>query len=110
MTGRRIPLIAILDRLRWQRDPHLWTIPCRDADGRCAVLRVQVRVSGVAVSASCPGDLTFAPLAVGRLRAALRDAVVAHAVLSTDCSSTKEVDHDFDNSSADRVRPDSHAA
>lgn len=110
MTGRRTPLIAILDRLRWQRDPYLWTIPCRDADGRRAVLRVQVRASGVAVSASCPGDLTFAPLTVGRLRAALRDAVVAHAVLSTNCTSTKEVDHDYDNPSAHRNHPDSHAA
>lgn len=91
---RRKPLIALLGRLRWQRDPELWTVPCRDEHGRKALLSMEIRTSGVVIRPSTPGPVTLPPLMIGRLRAALRDAVVAHAVLSGDQrSSTKEIDN-----------------
>lgn len=107
---RRWPLLAILGRLHWQRDAHLWSVPCRDESGRRAVIRVQVGSAGIALSSPASGALTFSPLAVGRLRAALRDAAVIHAALSGDTTSTKEVDHDFDSTYPDRDSADSHAA
>ncbi|HVK26552.1 MAG TPA: hypothetical protein VM677_34825 [Actinokineospora sp.] len=84
----RLPLITLLSRLRWQRDPTLWTVRCRDHQGRNTVVRVHIRAEGVVLDPSRTGALTFTPPAVGRLRAALRDAVVAHAVLAG--STTKD--------------------
>lgn len=112
MSGpRRTPLIALLGRLRWQRDPELWTVPCRDEHGRKAVLSVEIHTSGVVIRASTPGAVALPPLMIGRLRAALRDAVVAHAVLSGDQrSSTKEVDSEFGDPFSDRHSTSSDAA
>ncbi|MGH3866865.1 MAG: hypothetical protein ACRDQ4_12135 [Pseudonocardiaceae bacterium] len=49
MTGRHhrgTPLIRLLARLGWQRDPDGWTVPCRDLDGRRARLLIRSRRSG----------------------------------------------------------------
>jgi hypothetical protein len=39
---RMMPLLCLLVRLRWQRDPDLWTVRCRDRHGRRALLRVHL--------------------------------------------------------------------
>ncbi|HVK19986.1 MAG TPA: hypothetical protein VM677_01355 [Actinokineospora sp.] len=106
--ARRLPLIALLSRLRWQRDADLWTVRCSDDQGRHAQVRVEIRALGVVLVPSRPGALTFTPLAVGRLRAALRDAVVAHAVLAG--STTKDIDHDHDLDHPTIGVADAHAA
>ncbi|MGH3451706.1 MAG: hypothetical protein ACRDQW_13475 [Haloechinothrix sp.] len=55
---------------------HEWTIACRDLAGRRRTVTVSVR-EGKVVLIAPPGETAvLAPLDVGRLRAALRDAVV----------------------------------
>ncbi|CRK57663.1 hypothetical protein [Alloactinosynnema sp. L-07] len=75
-------------------------------------MRVQIRAEGVVLNASRPGALAFTPLAVGRLRAALRDAVVAHAVFAgsttKDIDYDRDLDHDLDRSAIGGT--DAHAA
>lgn len=109
--SRPISLISLLSRLGWQKDPALWTVPCRDQRGKKALLWLEIRPSGVAIRASTSEPVVLPPLMVGRLRAALRDAAVAQIVLSSDQqSSTKEVDHDFNDAGCPRDRADSDAA
>ena len=53
-----------------------WTVDCLDIAGRHRDLQVFVR-QGRVVLVAPPGEIAFlTPLDVGRLRAALRDAVV----------------------------------
>lgn len=53
-----------------------WTIACRDLAGRRRTVQVSVR-EGKVVLVVPPGEAAvLAPLDVGRLRAALRDAVM----------------------------------
>jgi len=53
-----------------------WSVSCRDLAGRKREVTVFVR-AGRVVLVSPPGETAiFTPLDVGRLRAALRDAVV----------------------------------
>ena len=78
MTGRhrrRMPLIRLLARLGWQRDPDLWTVPCRDRHGRRARLLIQLSPSGITLTATTQGPLHLTALEVGRLRGATRDAI-----------------------------------
>lgn len=53
-----------------------WSITCRDIAGRRRDLTVFVRQGRVVVVAPPGETAVLAPLDVGRLRAALRDAVV----------------------------------
>ncbi|MGQ0716131.1 MAG: hypothetical protein ACT4NP_02240 [Pseudonocardiales bacterium] len=71
---RTTPLLRLLGRLGWQRDPDLWTVHCRDGHGRRA--RILVHLSGAGVCPTVPdhGPLQLSVLQAGRLRAALRDA------------------------------------
>lgn len=56
-----------------------WSVSCRDLAGRKRDVTVFVSTDKVVLVAP-PGEaLVFAPLDVGRLRAALRDAVVTVA-------------------------------
>jgi hypothetical protein len=64
-----------------------WTVDCLDIAGRHRDLQVFVR-QGRVVLVAPPGEIAFlTPLDVGRLRAALRDAVVD---ASTESNSTKK--------------------
>jgi hypothetical protein len=83
-------VLALLDRLGWQRDAARWTIPCRDREGGRARLRVGLAAEGVRI-----GSLTLTPLQVGRLRGALADAVTTYARLRPD-------DHQTPRSGASR--------
>lgn len=75
-TQRATPVLRLLARLRWQRDPTAWTVRCRDGNGDRAVLRIQLAETGIRVTASSPGPWALSPLAAGRLRGALRDALL----------------------------------
>lgn len=78
MTGqhrRRMPLIRLLARLGRQRDPDLWTVPCRDIHGRRAQLLIRLQASGITITATTQGPLYLTALEVGRLRGAARDAI-----------------------------------
>jgi hypothetical protein len=79
---RRTLLIRLLARLGWQRDPGLWAVRCRDQQGRRARLLLTVTSAGVAIVSSSPELVELTPLEVGRLRAALRDALLSFARLS----------------------------
>ncbi|SDD50771.1 hypothetical protein [Actinokineospora iranica] len=57
-----------------------WSVSCRDIAGRRREVTVLVR-QGQVVLVAPPGEMAiFTPLDVGRLRAALRDAVVDASV------------------------------
>jgi hypothetical protein len=87
MSGRRhrtLPVIRLLARLAWQRDPQRWTVVCRDGRGRRATLRISLAGTGAVVAPSSAGPFTLTPLQVGRLRGALRDVVVTHGQLTAD--------------------------
>lgn len=61
-----------------------WSVPCRDIAGRKRDLTVLAH-SGQVVLVSPPGELAvLAPLEVGRLRAALRDAAVDASTAADD--------------------------
>jgi len=60
-----------------RRLPRLWTVPCRTGNGRRA--EVSVRWTGLGVSLKAPEEaVLLTGLQVGRLRAALREAIVAY--------------------------------
>lgn len=71
---RMMPLLCLLVRLGWQRDPDLWTVRCRDGQGRRARLRVHLTVTGVSIEAPSPGPARLTLWQAGQLRVALRDA------------------------------------
>jgi hypothetical protein len=73
---RATSLIRLLARLGWQRDPDLWTVRCRDGRGRRARLLVHLTTDGVSLIPSSPGPWTLTPLEAGRLRGAVRDALL----------------------------------
>jgi hypothetical protein len=73
---RRTPLLQLLIRLGWQRDPELWTVRCRDRYGRRAQLQVHLTEIGVGVTSSSPETVELTPTEAGRLRIALRDGVL----------------------------------
>ncbi|MGH4006578.1 MAG: hypothetical protein ACRDTH_00130 [Pseudonocardiaceae bacterium] len=71
---RTTPLLRLLGRLGWQRDPHLWTVHCRDGHGRRARILVHLSAAGVCLTVPDHGPLRLSALQAGQLRAALRDA------------------------------------
>lgn len=72
---RRTPLIRLLARLGWQRDPELWTVPCRDPHGRRARLLIRLWPSGITLTATAQGPLHLTAQETGRLWGATRDAI-----------------------------------
>ena len=72
----RTPLLRVLARLGWQRDPDLWTVPCRDQRGRRARLIVALSAMGISLASTSPEGVELTPLEVGQLRGALRDALL----------------------------------
>ncbi len=71
---RMMPLLCLLVRLGWQRDPELWTVRCRDGQGRRARLSVHLTATGVSIEAPSPGPARLTLWEAGQLRVALRDA------------------------------------
>lgn len=82
---QRAPLlIRLLAGWHRQRDPDLWTVPCRDGCGRRTRLHVHLTVDGVVLDASSPGPWVLTPLEAGRLRGAVRDALFTYDRLISD--------------------------
>lgn len=72
---RSTPLIRLLERLGWQRDPALWTVPCRDPHGRRAGLLIRLWPSGITLTATADGPLYLTARETGWLWGASRDAI-----------------------------------
>lgn len=72
---RSVPLLELLADLWLRRDGRRWIVHGHDEHGRSASIRVHFDERGVALIPSSPGGIVFAPLQVGRLRAAIRDAI-----------------------------------
>lgn len=66
-------LIARLIR----RDPDSWTVSCRDGRGRRAKLRIGLTWAGIVITPSAPGPWELTALESGRLRGAVRDALLS---------------------------------
>jgi hypothetical protein len=79
---RTTPLLYLLGRLGWQRDPNLWTVHCRDGYGRKARILVHLSAAGVCLTVPEPGPLQLSVLQASQLRAALRDAYLSFARLA----------------------------
>ncbi|MGQ0774317.1 MAG: hypothetical protein ACT4NY_07870 [Pseudonocardiales bacterium] len=79
---RSTPLIRLLARLGWQRDPAVWTVPCRDLDGRRSRLLIRLSPSGITITTTGAGPLRLNSLQVGQLRAAARDAILTFDLLA----------------------------
>jgi hypothetical protein len=80
---RGTPLVRLLARLSWQRDPERWTVPCQDAGGRRARLLIQLSPSGLTITPTAPGPLWLTALQVGRLQGAAREAILVGAEAPT---------------------------
>lgn len=72
---RRYSPWRVFSRLRAAREPGRWTARGRDERGLRTGVRVGVGDGGVTVEPSRPGEVTLPPWEVGRLRAALHEAV-----------------------------------
>jgi len=73
---RQLGLLAILERLGWQRDPELWSVPCQDGHGHRVQLSVRLGVGWVTLDHPDIGLLYLRPQQVGKLRGALRHALL----------------------------------
>ncbi|HYS40215.1 MAG TPA: hypothetical protein VEO01_31750 [Pseudonocardiaceae bacterium] len=71
---RRVPLLSILGRLGWARDPDSWTTACRDGRGRRSTVVVRLGYGFVTMQGPSLGLVYLTPLQVGRLRDALKNA------------------------------------
>lgn len=87
--NQRLSVLAVLSRLGRPPDRYTWTIPCRDARGRRARLRVGLAPGGVTLTVTRHGPITLAPLEAGRLRAAVREALSTHAPLAAQGARTR---------------------
>jgi hypothetical protein len=74
---RTTPVLRLLARLGWQRDPDLWTVRCRDQHGRRAQVQVHLTETGIRIATSSPEPLELTPSEAGRLRVALRDGLLS---------------------------------
>lgn len=70
-------VLRLLIRMGWQHDPASWTVRCRDRDGRRARLAIHVAATGISIDGIHTDHLVLTPLEVGKLRAALRQALLA---------------------------------
>ncbi|MCC8245050.1 hypothetical protein [Saccharothrix luteola] len=74
--GRAV--LSLLIRMGWQHDPASWTVRCKDRNGRRARLAIHVATTGISIDGIHTDQLVLTPLQVGRLRAALRQALLAY--------------------------------
>lgn len=70
-----ITLPELLARLV-RRAPDPWTVPCRDGRGCRARLRIGLTSVGIMITPSAPGPWELTALESGRLRGAVRDALL----------------------------------
>jgi hypothetical protein len=79
---RTMPLLCLLARLGWQRDPDLWTVRRRDGNGHRARIRVHLAPSGISLTVPSPGPVQLTMWEAGQLRVVLRDAIPRFAELA----------------------------
>ena len=79
---RSTPLIRLLARLGWQRDPEVWTVPCRDVDGSRARLLIRLSPSGITITTTATGPLRLTGQQVVQLWVATRDAINTFGLLA----------------------------
>ena len=79
---RNTPLIRLLARLGWQRDPAAWTVPCRDVDGRRARLLIRLSSSGITITTTAAGPLRLTGQQVVQLLIATRDGLNTFGLLA----------------------------
>lgn len=72
---RGVSVLRLLARLWQQRDGRRWIVHGTDERGRSVSVQVTFGERGVALSSPRSGEVFFAPLQAGRLRAAIRDAI-----------------------------------
>lgn len=68
--GRSVPLVTLLARLTWKRDPEVWTVHCRDGWGRRTTLQIGLTTTGIAITGTGSGPWQLTLLESGRLRGA----------------------------------------
>lgn len=71
---RTTPLLRLLGRLGWQRDPDLWTVHCRDGHGHRGRILVHLSAAGVCLTVPGHSPLQLSAWQAAQLRLALRDA------------------------------------
>lgn len=71
------PLLRLLSALWHKREGNRWTVHGHDQDGRSTSLVVGVCEDGITLTPKRAGPIVLAPLQAGRLRAGVRDAIVA---------------------------------
>lgn len=81
---RGTSVLRLLARMNWQRDPDSWTVRCHDGRGRRARLRVLLSPTGISLALPSTGPWVLSPLEAGRLRGAVRDALLAFDRLARD--------------------------
>jgi hypothetical protein len=74
---RTTPLLRLLSRLGWQRDPDLWTVHCRDGHGYRARILAHLNAAGVCLTVPDHGPLQLSTWQASQLRVALRDAFLS---------------------------------
>lgn len=73
---RVMPMVRRLARSGCQRGLGQWTVRCRDGRGRRTHLTIHLHEHGIILTTSSPGPWSLAPLDAGRLRGAIRDALL----------------------------------
>jgi hypothetical protein len=71
---RQVPLLSIMSRLGWARDPVSWTAGCWDGDGHRSTVAVRLGHGFVTLEGPALGLVYLSPLQVGQLRGALKSA------------------------------------
>lgn len=74
---RGSPLLRVVSRVWLWRDARLWTVHGRDQRGRSISVQVGLAEFGVTLTPSRSGQIELAPLQAGKLRNAIKNAVIA---------------------------------
>ncbi|WP_143101974.1 hypothetical protein [Amycolatopsis marina] len=80
-TRNRHRLLTMLVRAGWKPRRNAWTVPCRDCDSHRTYAQVSIAEHGPQLTIDGSSVAVFDPLAAGRLRAALKEAIELYARL-----------------------------
>jgi hypothetical protein len=73
---RRVPLLSILARLKWRRDPNSWTTGCWNGWGQRSTVQVTLAYGFVTLEGPSFELIYLSPLQIGHLRGVLKAAVL----------------------------------
>ncbi len=74
-------ILALLVRVGWKPRRSAWMVPCRDCDSHRRYAQVSIAEHGPQLTIDGSSVAVFDPLAAGRLRAALKEAIELYARL-----------------------------